>query len=97
MAGLLITLPIAAIIALAFLAFFLWSVKNEDYEDSEMIKYRMLMDEQDQADRSIVAGDSGRKGSGAKTPDIHADANVTAKGVQSESISAESEKTVAGS
>ena len=60
MAGLLITLPIAAIIALAFLAFFLWSVKNEDYEDSEMIKYRMLMDEQDQADRSIVAGDSGR-------------------------------------
>ncbi len=53
MAGLLITLPIAAVIALAFLAFFLWSVRNEDYEDPEMIKYRMLMDEQDQADRSI--------------------------------------------
>lgn len=53
MAGLLITLPIAAVIALAFLGFFLWSVRNEDYEDSEMIKYRMLLDEQDQADRSI--------------------------------------------
>ncbi|MCB1137967.1 MAG: cbb3-type cytochrome oxidase assembly protein CcoS [Leptospiraceae bacterium] len=53
MAGLLITLPIAVIIALAFLGFFLWSVRNEDHEDPEMIKYRMLMDEQDQADRSI--------------------------------------------
>ena len=53
MAGLLITLPIAAVIALAFLGFFLWSVRNEDYEDPEMIKYRMVMDEQDQADRSI--------------------------------------------
>ncbi|MCB1168332.1 MAG: cbb3-type cytochrome oxidase assembly protein CcoS [Leptospiraceae bacterium] len=53
MAGLLITLPIAAVIAVGFLLFFLWSVKNEDYEDPEMIKYRMLMDENDQADRSI--------------------------------------------
>lgn len=58
MAGLLITLPIAVIIALVFLGFFLWSVRNEDHEDSEMIKYRMLMDEQDQADKSIRTKES---------------------------------------
>jgi len=61
MPGLLITLPIATLIALAFLAFFLWSVRNGDYEDSEMIKYRMIHDESDDADRKLGAAESDAK------------------------------------
>lgn len=54
MPGLLITLPLATLLALGFLAFFLWSVRNGDYEDPEMIKYRVLHDDDDEADRSVI-------------------------------------------
>lgn len=55
MPGLLITLPLATLLALGFLAFFLWSVRNGDYEDPEMIKYRVLHDDDDEADRNVIA------------------------------------------
>jgi cbb3-type cytochrome oxidase maturation protein len=55
MPGLLITLPLATLLALGFLAFFLWSVRNGDYEDPEMIKYRVLHDDDEEADRSVRA------------------------------------------
>ena len=58
MAGLLIMLPIALLIAGVFLYFFFWSVKNGDYEDSEMMKYKMIFDDQDDVDRSIASPDS---------------------------------------
>jgi len=45
MPGLIFMLPIAIGIALVFLWFFLWSVRNGDYEDPEMPKYRMIYDE----------------------------------------------------
>lgn len=48
-------LPIAVGIALVFLGFFLWSLRNGDYEDPEMIKYRMLMDDDREADTEITA------------------------------------------
>ncbi len=53
MPGLMFMLPLAFLIALAFLGFFLWSVRNGDYEDIEMQKYRVLMDDADDADRSL--------------------------------------------
>lgn len=55
MSGLLIMLPIALVIAAGFLIFFLWSVKNGDYEDPEMPAHRMLLDDQDDIDTSIVS------------------------------------------
>lgn len=47
-------LPIALIIAAGFLVFFLWSVKNGDFEDPEMPAHRMILDDNDDADTSIV-------------------------------------------
>ena len=47
MSGLTIMLPLAIIIALSFLGFFLWSVRNGEYEDSEMQAYRLLMNDED--------------------------------------------------
>ncbi len=52
MPGLLLMLPIAIGIALLFLGFFLWSVKNGDYEDPEMPAYKMTFDT-DEGDASI--------------------------------------------
>lgn len=52
MPGLLLMLPIAVGIALVFLGFFLWSVKNGDYEDPEMPAYKMSYDT-DEGDSSI--------------------------------------------
>jgi cbb3-type cytochrome oxidase maturation protein len=52
MPGLLFMLPIAIGIALIFLGFFLWSVRNGDYEDMEMPAYKMTFD-QDEGDKSI--------------------------------------------
>ncbi|MCB1147432.1 MAG: cbb3-type cytochrome oxidase assembly protein CcoS [Leptospiraceae bacterium] len=54
MSGLMIMLPIALIIAAGFLVFFLWSVKNGDFEDPEMPAHRMILDDNDDADTSIV-------------------------------------------
>jgi len=51
MPGLLITLPVSIVIALGFLAFFLWSVKNGDFEDSEVTGERILFDD-DESDRN---------------------------------------------
>ncbi|MDH5718535.1 MAG: cbb3-type cytochrome oxidase assembly protein CcoS [Spirochaetia bacterium] len=53
MSALYITLPIAIFIALGFLIFFMWSVKNRDYEDTEMPKYKMLMDDKDDIDTTF--------------------------------------------
>lgn len=50
----MIMLPIALIIAAGFLVFFLWSVKNGDFEDPEMPAHRMILDDNDDADTSIV-------------------------------------------
>ncbi len=60
MPGLIFMLPIAVGIALVFLGFFLWSVKNGDYEDPEMPAYKMTFDE-DQPDRSVKARSSNEK------------------------------------
>lgn len=54
MPGLMLMLPIAVGIALLFLGFFLWSVKNGDYEDPEMPGYKMSF-ETDEGDNSIQA------------------------------------------
>ncbi|MBE7437764.1 MAG: cbb3-type cytochrome oxidase assembly protein CcoS [Spirochaetales bacterium] len=51
MPGLAITLPVSLIIALIFLGFFLWSVKNGDFEDSEVTGEKILFDE-DEADKN---------------------------------------------
>lgn len=48
-------LPVAVGIAVVFLGFFLWSVRNGDHEDPEMIKYRMIYDDADDADRSLTS------------------------------------------
>lgn len=53
MSGLLIMLPLAVLLALVFLIFFFWSAKNGDYEDPEMPKYKMLMDDDDDVARDI--------------------------------------------
>ncbi len=67
MPGLLIMLPIAIIIALGFLGLFFWSVKNGDLEDSEMIKYRMIYDDQDDVAREMNKP--------SRAPEIDAEAN----------------------
>ena len=54
MPGLSIMLPIAVGIALFFLIAFLWSMANGEYEDPEMMKYRVLMDDADDADRTVT-------------------------------------------
>lgn len=64
MPGLSVMLPIAIGIAVVFLGFFLWSVRNGDHEDPEMIKYRMIYDDQDDADRSIQSEESAEKSAG---------------------------------
>ncbi|MDH5719812.1 MAG: cbb3-type cytochrome oxidase assembly protein CcoS [Spirochaetia bacterium] len=54
MSALYITVPIAIVIALGFLFLFMWSVRNRDYEDPEMPKYKMLFNEKDDVDTSIT-------------------------------------------
>lgn len=53
MPGLMIMLPVALIIAGIFLFFFMWSVNNGDYEDMEMMKYKIIYDDEGDADRKI--------------------------------------------
>lgn len=62
MPGLLIMLPIAVIIALGFLVFFFWSVKNGDYNDPEMPGHRMVLDEDDDVDTSIKKKSAKKEG-----------------------------------
>lgn len=62
MPGLLIMLPIAVIIALGFLAFFFWSVKNGDYNDPEMPGHRMVLDDEDDVDTSIKKKSAKKEG-----------------------------------
>lgn len=57
MPGLLIMLPIAVALALGFLVFFFWSVRNGDYNDPEMPGHRMVLDDEDDVDRSIKKKD----------------------------------------
>lgn len=45
---LLITIPLATILALIFLGFFLWSVKTKQYDDPEYIAKKILLDEEDE-------------------------------------------------
>ena len=54
MQGLFIMLPIALSIAVLFLVLFLWSLRNGDYEDSEMSRYKMLFDEDEGVDYSMT-------------------------------------------
>lgn len=53
MFGLQYTIPIALGIALTFLGFFIWSVRKRMYDDPEMPKYKMLMDDKDDVDKEI--------------------------------------------
>lgn len=53
MPGMQITLPIALGIALLFLGFFIWSVRRKMYDDPEMPKHKMLMDDKDDVDKEI--------------------------------------------
>lgn len=85
MPGLLITLPIATLIALGFLAFFLWSVRNGDYEDPEMIKYRMVYDEDDDADRNISEAESGTEAKAREEATASPDAKVASTHAKEES------------
>ncbi|WP_157135094.1 cbb3-type cytochrome oxidase assembly protein CcoS [Leptonema illini] len=55
-------LPIAVIIALGFLVFFFWSVKNGDYNDPEMPGHRMVLDEEDDVDTSIKKKSAKKEG-----------------------------------
>lgn len=61
MPGLWIMLPIAIMLALAFLAFFFWSIRNGDFEDSEMEKYRILLDNEYDVDRTVEASGQSKK------------------------------------
>lgn len=45
---LFITIPLATILALIFLGFFLWSVKTKQYDDPEYIAKKILLDEEDE-------------------------------------------------
>ena len=58
MPGLMIMLPVALIIAGIFLFFFMWSVNNGDYEDMEMMKYKIIYDDEADADRKINVSES---------------------------------------
>ncbi len=53
MPGLSIMLPVTVLLALGFLIFFFWSVKNRDYDDPEMTAVKMVMDDEDDVDRSM--------------------------------------------
>jgi len=53
MSALYITVPVAILVAIGFLFLFIWSVRNRDYEDPEMPKYKMVFDEKDDVDTSI--------------------------------------------
>jgi len=57
MSGLMILIPIATGIALAFLYFFFWSVKNGDYNDPEKLKHMIIFDDQDDVDLAVTKKD----------------------------------------
>lgn len=44
---LLILIPLALVIGLCWLAFFIWTVKSGQYEDLEGAAHRILMDDDD--------------------------------------------------
>ncbi len=46
-------LPFTVLLALGFLVFFFWSVKNRDYDDPEMTAVKMVMDDDNDVDRSM--------------------------------------------
>lgn len=66
MPGLMIMLPVSVAIALGFLAFFLWSVKNGDYSDPEMPGHRVILDDEDDVDTSIKPRHSAPDGAADK-------------------------------
>jgi len=47
-------LPIALVIATGFLVFFFWSVRNGDHMDPERPKYTMLLDDENDVDRTWI-------------------------------------------
>ena len=49
----MIMVPVAIGLALSFLGFYFWSIRNGDVESSEMNKYRFLLDNEDDIDSSI--------------------------------------------
>lgn len=54
MPGILIMLPVAVAIALIFVMFFLWSVKNGDFDDLDARGKRLLFDKSEEADTTIL-------------------------------------------
>lgn len=67
MPGLEIMLPLAVLIALGFLYLFLWSVRNGDYDDTEMTAHRILFEEKGDVDSDIVRKDEeGARAGGAE-------------------------------
>lgn len=67
MDGITITLPIAVALAVGFLIFFLWSVKNGEYEDPEMPAHKMLLDDDQDVDRSMQPADKSKEKSKEKS------------------------------
>ncbi|MCS7205991.1 MAG: cbb3-type cytochrome oxidase assembly protein CcoS [Leptospiraceae bacterium] len=53
MEALYITIPLAAILALIFLGLFFWSVKTKQYDDTEYIAHKMILDDDDDYDKTI--------------------------------------------
>ncbi len=48
MDALYLTIPIATVIALIFLVLFLWSIKTKQYEDTEYIAHKMILDDDEE-------------------------------------------------
>jgi len=53
MEALYLTIPLATILALIFLGLFLWSVKTKQYEDTEYIAHKIILDDEDDIDNEI--------------------------------------------
>ncbi len=53
MDALYLTIPLATILALVFLGFFLWSVKSKQYDDPEYIAKKMIIDDEDDYDKDM--------------------------------------------
>ncbi len=53
MDALYLTIPLATILALIFLGLFFWSVKTKQYDDSDYIARKMILDDEDDVDKNI--------------------------------------------
>ena len=53
MSGLMIMLPVSVIIALGFLAFYFWSLRNGDIKNADNRKYHILLEDEDDIDTNM--------------------------------------------